>query len=48
MLYNDDTASPSPGIRNPGGYLRAMVRMFVEGRSNVRYELLAMIRKRGA
>jgi replication initiation protein RepC len=47
QLYNDDTASPEPKIRNPGGYLRAMVRMFKEGRSNVRYELMALIRKLG-
>lgn len=47
QLYNEDVASPEPRIRNPGGYLRAMVRMFVEGRSNVRYELMALIRKRG-
>ncbi len=46
QLYNDDAASPTPKIRNPGGYLRAMVRMFVEGRSNVRHELMALIRKR--
>ncbi len=47
QLYNDDAASPEPKIRNPGGYLRAMVRMFVEGRSNPRRELMEMIRRRG-
>jgi replication initiation protein RepC len=46
QLYNDDVSSEEPKIRNPGGYLRAMVRTFKDGRSNVRRELMTMIRKR--
>jgi replication initiation protein RepC len=43
QLHADDRGSR---IRNPGGYLRAMVRMFAEGKSNVRYELMALIRRK--
>lgn len=45
QIYNDDVSSAEPRIKNPGGYLRAMARTFIEGRSNVRRELQNLIRR---
>jgi replication initiation protein RepC len=47
QLYENDAASGSPRIRNPGGYLRSVVRMVADGRMNLRYEMMTLIRKRG-
>lgn len=47
QLYENDAArGMSQRIRNPGGYLRSVVRMIKDGRMNLRAELLALIRKR--
>jgi replication initiation protein RepC len=47
QLYEEDAArGQGQRIRNPGGYLRAVVRMIRDGRMNLRAELLAMIRRR--
>jgi replication initiation protein RepC len=42
QLYENDGGQR---IRNPGGYLRAVVRMIKDGRMNLRAELLALVRK---
>jgi replication initiation protein RepC len=48
QLYENDANSSTPKIRNPGGYLRSVVRMVADGRMNLRYEMMTLIRKRGA
>jgi replication initiation protein RepC len=46
QLYeNDAKRGQAQRIRNPGGYLRSVVRMIKDGRMNLRAELLALIRK---
>lgn len=47
-LYENDARSAAPKIRNPGGYLRAIVRMMQDGRLDLRAELMALIRRRTA
>lgn len=46
QLYENDAArGEAQRIRNPGGYLRSVVRMIKDGRMNLRAELLALVRK---
>jgi replication initiation protein RepC len=46
QLYENDAArGQSQRIRNPGGYLRSVVRMIKDGRMNLRAELLALVRR---
>lgn len=46
QLHDDDTISGASRIRNPGGYLRAMIRSIADMKVNLRTEIMALRRRR--
>jgi replication initiation protein RepC len=46
QLYDDDVSSGKNSIRNPGGYLRSIIRLIKAGKLDLHTELLALRRRR--